>query len=417
MYNTLFYIFLGILVVEFVFDRVLEWLNANYRDKPIPKELQGIYDDEKYLKQQKYAKVNSRFELLSSVFSFLLLFIFLLLGGFGWLHYLLESHINNMLVLGLAFFGVLFLASDLIGIPFEWYHTFKIEQQFGFNTTTPKLFISDKLKSYLITFVLGGLLYSLLYVIYQKTHEMFWIYALAVIVIFMVFISMFYSKLIVPLFNKQKPLPDGDLKNKIESYASKAGFKISNIFEIDGSKRSTRANAYFTGLGAKKRIVLYDTLIKELNHEELVAVVAHEVGHYKKKHSLLGLFLSTAQVGLMLFILSRFISEPALAQALGVAQPVFHVSLMAFSLIYSPVTTLMGLLMNWISRKHEYQADAFAGETHNSESLILALKKLASNNLSNLTPHPLYVRVNYSHPTLLERIRALRTGMFIKNSF
>ncbi|MGE4288993.1 MAG: M48 family metallopeptidase [Salinivirgaceae bacterium] len=417
MYNTLFYIFLGILVVEFVFDRVLEWLNANYRDKPIPKELQGIYDGEKYLKQQKYAKVNSRFELLSSVFSFLLLFIFLLLGGFGWLHYLLESHINNMLVLGLAFFGVLFLASDLIGIPFEWYHTFKIEQQFGFNTTTPKLFISDKLKSYLITFVLGGLLYSLLYVIYQKTHEMFWIYALAVIVIFMVFISMFYSKLIVPLFNKQKPLPDGDLKNKIESYASKAGFKISNIFEIDGSKRSTRANAYFTGLGAKKRIVLYDTLIKELNHEELVAVLAHEVGHYKKKHSLLGLFLSTAQVGLMLFILSRFISEPALAQALGVAQPVFHVSLMAFSLIYSPVTTLMGLLMNWISRKHEYQADAFAGETHNSESLILALKKLASNNLSNLTPHPLYVRVNYSHPTLLERIRALRTGMFIKNSF
>jgi STE24 endopeptidase len=417
MYNTLFYLILGILIVEFVFERVLDWLNASYRDKPIPEELHGIYDDEKYMKQQRYAKVNSRFELLSSVFSFVLLFIFLLLGGFGWLHYLLDSHINHSLVLGLAFFGVLFLASDFIGIPFEWYHTFKIEQKFGFNTTTPKIFISDKLKSYLITVVLGGLLYSLLFTIYQKTQEMFWIYALAVIVIFMLFMTMFYSKLIVPLFNKQKPLPDGDLKSKIESYANKAGFKISNIFEIDGSKRSTRANAYFTGLGAKKRIVLYDTLLKELNPEELVAVLAHEVGHYKKKHTLLGLFLSTAQVGLMLFILSRFITESALAQALGVSQPAFHISLLAFSLIYSPVSTLMGLFMNWISRKHEYQADAFAGETHNAESLILALKKLATNNLSNLTPHPLYVKVNYSHPTLLERIRALRTGMFIKNSF
>ncbi|PKP12120.1 MAG: peptidase M48 [Bacteroidetes bacterium HGW-Bacteroidetes-4] len=414
MYNTLFYLILGILVVEFVFDRLLDWLNASYRDKPIPKELQGIYDDEKYLKQQNYAKKNSRFELLSSVFSFVLLFIFLLLGGFGWLHYLLEPHINHALVLGLAFFGVLFLASDFIGIPFEWYHTFKIEQKFGFNTTTPKIFIGDKLKSYLITVVLGGLLYALLFTIYQKTQEMFWIYALAVIVIFMLFMTMFYSKLIVPLFNKQIPLPDGELKNEIENYANKTGFKISNIFEIDGSKRSTRANAYFTGLGTKKRIVLYDTLIKELNHDELVAVLAHEVGHYKKKHTLLGLFLSTAQVGLMLFILSRFITEPALAQALGVSQPVFHISLLAFSLIYSPVSTLTGLFMNWISRKHEYQADAFTRETHNSESLILALKKLATNNLSNLTPHPLYVKVNYSHPTLLERIRALRTGMFIK---
>ncbi|MGD9995116.1 MAG: M48 family metallopeptidase [Salinivirgaceae bacterium] len=414
MYNTLFYLILGILVVEFVLDRVLDWLNSTFRDKPIPKELQGIYDDEKYLKQQNYAKENSRFELLSSVFSFAMLFIFLLLGGFGWLHYQLEPHINQPLVLGLAFFGVLFLASDFVGIPFEWYHTFKIEQKFGFNTTSPKLFISDKLKSYLITAVLGGLLYALLFTIYQKTQEMFWIYAWVVIVLFMLFMTMFYSKLIVPLFNKQKPLADGDLKNMIESYATKAGFKISNIFEIDGSKRSTRANAYFTGLGAKKRIVLYDTLLKELNHDELVAVLAHEVGHYKMKHTLLGLVLSTAQVGLMLFILSLFITEPALAQALGVEQPVFHISLIAFSLIYSPVSTLSGLLMNWISRKHEYQADAFAGKTYTTESLISALKKLATNNLSNLTPHPFYVKVNYSHPTLLDRIRALRNKDFSK---
>ena len=414
MYNTLFYLILGILVVEFVLDRVLDWLNSTFRDKPIPKELQGIYDDKKYLKQQNYAKENSRFELLSSVFSFAMLFIFLLLGGFGWLHYQLEPHINQPLILGLAFFGVLFLASDFVGIPFEWYHTFKIEQKFGFNTTSPKLFISDKLKSYLITAVLGGLLYALLFTIYQKTQEMFWIYAWVVIVLFMLFMTMFYSKLIVPLFNKQKPLADGDLKNMIESYATKAGFKISNIFEIDGSKRSTRANAYFTGLGAKKRIVLYDTLLKELNHEELVAVLAHEVGHYKMKHTLLGLILSTAQVGLMLFILSLFIAEPALAQALGVEQPVFHISLIAFSLIYSPVSSLSGLLMNWISRKHEYQADAFAGKTYTPESLISALKKLATNNLSNLTPHPLYVKVNYSHPTLLDRIRALRNKDFSK---
>lgn len=414
MYNTLFYLIIGILVFEFVLDRLLDWLNASYRNKPIPKELQGIYDDEKYLKQQNYAKENSRFGLLSSGFSFLIMLIFLIFGSFGWLHHQLEPYIAQPLVLGLAFFGVLFLASDFISIPFEWYHTFKIEQKFGFNTTTLKLFISDKLKGYLLTAILGGLLYALLFTIYQKTQQLFWIYALVVIVLFMLFMTMFYSKLIVPLFNKQKPLPDGDLKNEIENYANKTGFKISNIFEIDGSKRSTRANAYFTGLGTKKRIVLFDTLIKELSHDELVAVLAHEVGHYKKKHTLLGLLFSTTQVGLMLFILSRFIAEPALAKALGVEQPVFHISLIAFALIYSPINTLSGLFMNWISRKHEFQADAFAGSTHFPESLISALKKLATNNLSNLTPHPLYVKVNYSHPTLLDRIRALRNKDFSK---
>lgn len=414
MYSFLFFLIIGIIVFEFVIDRVLDGLNASYRNRPIPAELQGIYDNQKYQKQQDYAKENSRFGLLSSGFSFLILLIFLFFGGFGILQNLLKPHIANPLVLGLVFFGILFFASDIVSIPFEWYHTFKIEQKFGFNTTTPKLFITDKLKGYLLTAILGGVLYSLLFIIYQKTQQQFWIYAWVVIVFFMLFMTLFYSKLIVPLFNKQKPLPDGALKYEIETYANKTGFKISNIFEMDGSKRSTRANAYFTGIGAKKRIVLYDTLINDLTHQELVAVLAHEVGHYKKKHTLWAMFFSTAQVGLMLFILSRFIAEPALARALGAMQPEFHMSLIAFALVYSPVNTLSGLFMNWISRKNEYEADAFAGKTHSAEQLISALRKLAANNLSNLTPHPLYVMVNYSHPTLLDRIRALSNKDFSK---
>jgi STE24 endopeptidase len=259
-----------------------------------------------------------------------------------------------------------------------------------------------------LSILIGGLVYAVIYKFYELTTDKFWIYTWMILALFTLFMSMFYSNLIVPLFNKQKPLPEGELRNAIQEFASKVGFKLQNIYEIDGSKRSTRANAYFTGFGPKKRIVLYDTLIKELTTEELVAVLAHEIGHNKKKHTVSGLFLSLAQMGIMLFLLSLLISNPLLSEALGVNEPVFHVGLIAFGLLYTPLSLFLGWAMNLISRRNEYQADDFAAINYRPEHLISALKKLASNNLSNLTPHPFLVAVTYSHPSLYQRILNLQ---------
>jgi len=408
MYNTIFFIILIIVVLDFIFERIMDWLNSSWRTKPIPEELAGIYDDEKYKKQQEYSKVNSRFSMLTSTFSFLVLVLVLIFQAFGWLHYSIEEFTHNPILIGLLFFGTLFFVLDIIGMPFSIYETFVIEEKFGFNKTTPKTFIFDKLKGYLLSIIIGVIIYSVIYKFYEYSGQYFWIYTWAILALFTLFITLFYSNLIVPLFNKQKPLPEGELKTAINDFATKVGFKLHNVYEIDGSKRSTRANAYFTGFGPKKRIVLYDTLIKELTTDELIAVLAHEIGHYKKKHTLSGLLLSLLQMGVMLFLLSLFISNPNLSMALGVNKPEFHIGLIAFGLLYTPLSLITGLFMNIISRKNEYQADNFAASTYGSEALISALKKLASNNLSNLTPHPFYVTMSYSHPSLHQRILNLK---------
>jgi len=404
MYNPVFYIIIAFIIFDFILERVLESMNNSRRSSPVPDILKGIYDEEKYQKQQNYAQINSRFSTLTSSFSFILIVVFLFLQGFGWLNQYLSQYISQPMVLGLIFFGVLFLALDLVSLPFSIYDTFVIEQKFGFNKSTPRIFITDKLKGYLLSAVIGGVFYIVIYKLYQHFGNSFWLYCWMIIAFFMLFITMFYSNLIVPLFNKQKPLPDGELKDAISSFAGKVGFKIRNIYEIDGSKRSTKANAYFTGIGPKKRIVLYDTLIKELSTNEIVAVLAHEIGHYKKKHTQYSIFISIMQLGVMLYLLSLFISNPVLSKALGSDTPVFHIGLVAFALLYSPISSLIGIIMNIFSRKNEYQADRFAAEQFDPESLITALKKLAGNNLSNLTPHPAYVFVNYSHPPLFNRV-------------
>lgn len=407
MYTPVFYIIIAIIVIEFIVDKYFDYLNSSWRNKPIPEELSGIYDDEKYQKQQKYSSVNARFSALTAAFSLVITLAFLFAYGFARLDTFLAAKIQNTLFLGLAFFGILFFALDIMGLPFSIYHTFVIEERFGFNKTTPKTFITDKFKGYFLSIILGGLIYTALYLFYVNTGALFWIYCWVLISVFMLFMSIFYSNLIVPLFNKQQPLPEGELKDAIQTFANKVGFKLDNIYEIDGSKRSTRANAYFTGLGSKKRIVLYDTLIKDLSTSEIVAVLAHEIGHYKKRHTIQGLLLSLLQTGILLFIMSLFISNPVLSQALGIETPKFHSSIVAFSLLYSPISTLTGIFMNILSRKNEYQADNFAAKNAQAADLISALKKLASNNLSNLTPHPGYVFINYSHPALHSRVKNL----------
>lgn len=406
MAQTIFIIIISILVFDFLLERLLDYLNSTYWSNELPKELEGIYDSEKYKKSQDYQKVNQRFSFLTSSLSFTAMMLMLMFGGFAFVDNFVRQFTDNPILMALIFFGIIGFAADILSTPFSIYDTFVIEQKFGFNNTTVKTYILDKLKGWLLAIVLGGGLLALFILIYSKTGDNFWWIAWIVFSTISVFFSMFYSDIIVPLFNKQTPLEEGKLRSAIEVFADKTGFKLKNIFVIDGSKRSNKANAYFTGLGSKKRIVLYDTLIKDHTIEELVAVLAHEVGHYKKKHTLKGIFISLAETGMMLYILSWFISNPVLSEALGTPQS-FHISIIVFGILYSPLSMILGLAMNVLSRKHEYEADKFAAENYAAKPLADALKKLSVNNLSNLLPHPAYVFFHYSHPTLLQRLSAL----------
>ncbi len=405
--NTIFIIILIILISDFILERMLSVLNIKASKQPIPSLLSGIYDDEKYQKQQAYFQANSRFGLITSTFSFIILMLMISLSGFGWLDGIVQGITEKPILVSLLFFGILFFANDLISIPFEIYDTFVIEERFGFNKTTPKTFILDKLKGYLLTILLGGGLLSLIMWIYQLNPEYFWLIAWVAMSVFGLFMNMFYSELIVPLFNKQTPLEEGELRDAIEKFSAKAKFSIKNIYVIDGSKRSTKANAYFTGFGKKKRIVLYDTLINQLSVDEIVAVLAHEVGHNKKKHTLKNMLISLIYNLLLFFLLGLFLKSDVLAQALGGVEANFHLNILAFGILYSPISMVLGLLMNVLSRKHEYEADFFVKTNDFGAELISALKKISGQALSNLTPHPAVVFLSYSHPTLLQRVERL----------
>ncbi|AXT19511.1 M48 family peptidase [Flavobacteriaceae bacterium AU392] len=406
--TTLFYIIIIILIVNFIIDKTLDFINAKHFNDAIPEDLHDVYDEAEYKKSQAYKKVNYKFSNYTSLFSLVLTLAFFFLDGFEFIDNFARSYSDNTIVIGLIFFGVIMIGSDILSTPFSYYKTFVIEEKFGFNKTTKKLFVLDKIKGWLMTIIIGGGLLALIIWFYQLTKEQFWLYAWGVVSLFTLFMNMFYSKLIVPLFNKQVPLKEGDLRDKISAYAKTVGFKLDKIFVIDGSKRSTKANAYFSGFGSEKRVTLYDTLINDLNDEEIVAVLAHEVGHYKRKHIVFNLITSILLTGLTLFILSLFISNPLLSNALGVEIASFHIGLIAFGLLYAPISEITGLMMNHFSRKFEYQADDYAKTTYKAEPLITSLKKLSKNSLSNLTPHPAYVFMHYSHPTLLQRIKNLR---------
>lgn len=405
--NTLFYIIIAILILQFLVETILDYLNAKHFDDSIPSELTDVFDSEEYLKSQLYQKTNYRFGLWSSIFSLILTLSFLLFGGFEWADQLARSFSDNDIIITLIFFGIITVGSDIVSTPFSYYQTFVIEERFGFNKSTIKLFILDKLKGWLMMAILGGGVITLAMWFFQWAGPNFWLYVWGLVTSIIVFMNLFYSKLIVPLFNKQTPLEDGSLKSKIEEYATKVGFELNNIFIIDGSKRSTKANAYFSGFGREKRVTLYDTLIKDLDEEEIVAVLAHEVGHYKRKHIVFNLTASILVLGLTLFILSLFINNPDVSGAIGVSKSSFHAALIGFGILYSPISELTSLAMNILSRKFEYQADDYAKNTFAAQPLITSLKKLSKNSLSNLTPHPAYVFMHYSHPPLIRRIKNL----------
>ncbi len=409
MEKALLYFIIVIIVLNFTWEQILNFLNRTKMSPEIPKELVDIYDEDQYVRQQAYQKTNSRFGLISGGFSFVIILAMLLSGGFGYLDSLVRQITGNFILLPLIYIGILALAGLIISIPFAWYDTFVIEEKFGFNNSTKKLFITDILKQLMLTFIIGGVILTAILYFYKHTGSWFWIWTWIIISLFSVLMSMFYSQWIVPLFNKQRKLRSGELRQKIETFAWNAGFEFQDIYIMDGSKRSTKANAYFTGLGEKRRIVLYDTLIKDLEEDEILAVLAHEIGHFKKKHILQSLIISVISTGITLFILSLFLDSPILSHALGSDIPSFHLGLIGFSFLFAPITEIMGLITNYISRKNEYEADSFVKRFKLQNALISGLKKTATKSLSNLNPHPWYVFWHYSHPTLLERIRNLNS--------
>ena len=405
--ETLKVVFLLIISVEFLFEKGLAYLNYRNLKDELPERLRNIYEEDKYKKSIAYNRESARFGFLTSILGFLLIIILISTGFFGTLDAWIRTWFDHEILISLIFFGILYFASDILSTPLSVYDTFVIEEKYGFNKTTPKIFITDKLKGYILAILIGGILISALLILIRFMGPHFWIYFWVVIASFSIFMNVFYTTLIVPLFNKLVPLPDEALKSAIMDYSQHVDFPLDNVSMIDGSKRSTKANAYFSGLGRKKRIVLFDTLIENHTSDELVAVLAHEVGHYKKKHVIMGLVASILQAGVMLFIMSLMIFNPLLSEAFGGDQMSDHLNLLAFFILFSPISHITGIIMNLVSRRNEYTADQFAATTFKSKPLQEALKKLSVNNLGNLTPHPWYVFVNYSHPPLLSRLEAL----------
>jgi len=418
MYETLTLIILVILILSFALDKILEFLNASWYSKPMQAELKEYFKETEQ-KGLDYKKAKFRYSVINSVFSFVLTIVFWWFGGFGWTSDLAISISDNVVLQNLIFFGAIGFFSGVLSLSFSWYFHFILEERFSFNKMTYSTFFLDMFKSTLLTIVLGGGILAIVVWIYHIFPNDFWWLVWIFLSLMMIFMTAFYAQLIVPLFNKQKELEEGELKTAIHGLSEKLGFQLNNIYVMDGSKRSTKANAYFTGLGSKKRIVLYDTLINDLEEEEILAVLAHEIGHYKHKHTLSNIIIGLIQTGVMLFVLSLFINpESQISLVLNqvitrnteMASSHFYLGIIGFGILYSPLSTIIGLFMNVLSRKFEYQADAFAAKANLKEGLKMGLIKLSKNSLSNLNPHPAYVFVNYSHPTLLSRIKKIETN-------
>jgi len=406
-YQTVFFVIIAVITLNYIFEQIVDYLNFRTYDKGLPDLMSDVYDNEKYIKNQKYNKTKAKFGFFTAAFSFALIILMLVFDGFAFVDNLVSAAIVNESLRTLMFFGILFFASEIITIPISAYNTFIIEEKFGFNKTKLPTFITDKLKSWLIAVLIGALLLFAISLAYQYTGIWFVPLVFILIAVFMIFMIMFYTVLIVPMFNKLSVLPDGELRNAIEDLAQKLNFPLVDISIMDSSKRSSKSNAYFSGFGKKRKIVLFDTLIEKHTVEELVAILAHEIAHYKKKHVLTGMLLSLLQTAIMLSILYLFLQYPEFQYALGVEKSSLHIGLIVFALLFTPFSIITNFVTSYISRKNEYSADEFAAKNYSAKHLQSALKKLSSDNLSHLNPHPFYVKVHYSHPPVIERLKAL----------
>jgi STE24 endopeptidase len=406
--NPFFFIILFALLIEYAVGVVANLLNLKSLGSEVPSALEGVYQPEEYRKAQEYIRTNTRFDFVTDTFSLLVLLSFWFAGGFNYLDQVVRSWGFGPVLIGLLYIGILMLGYSLLTLPFSIYHTFVIEERFGFNRTTPRTFLLDRIKGLGLTALLGAALLSGILALFEHVGYHAWVYCWLAVTVFSLIMQYVAPTWIMPLFNKFTPLEPGELKEAILNYARSVRFPVTNVFVVDGSRRSSKSNAFFTGFGRNKRIALFDTLIKKHTVPELIAVLAHEIGHYKKKHILQGTIINILHTGVLFFVLSIFLGSPGLYGAFYMQQQSIYSGIVFFGLLYTPLEMVLSVILHALSRKNEYEADRFAAETiQQPQHLIEALKKLHAGNLSNLMPHSFYVFLNYSHPPLLQRIRAI----------
>lgn len=406
--NIYLIIILAILIGEYILELIVESLNVKCASPALPREFEGYYDAEKYKKAQDYLKESTNFGLIKGTFFTFIIAVFIIAGGFNFVDRLARSFNFGHILTGLIFAGILLLASQILGIPFLVYHTFVIEERYGFNRTTVKTFILDIIKNWILGAIIGGIIFAGIIWFFDKMGSWAWVYCWIGVTLFQLFLIFIAPIAIMPLFNKFIPLEPSALKDAIENYADSQNFKMKGVFKMDASRRSAKSNAFFAGFGKYRRVALFDTLIERQSSAELVSVLAHEIGHYKKGHILKRVVLSIITTGLMFFILSFFINNGGLFSAFKMEETSIYASLVFFSFLYIPINLVLSVFTNAISRKHEYEADEFSVRTYKKpEAMILALKKLTVDNLINLTPHPLKVFLHYSHPPVLKRIETI----------
>lgn len=407
--NIYLVIIIAALLINYALSTTAAWLNLRNITEELPDEFQGFYDEERYRKSQQYLRETTIFGLIHDTFHLVIILAFILAGGFNFVDNIARSAGAGTIGTGLMFAGVILLMSQLVDIPFSVWSTFVIEEKFGFNKTTVRTFINDILKGLVLTALIGGLVFAGIIWFFETMGPAAWVYCWVALSIFQIMLMFVAPVLIMPIFNKFEPLEDGELKKSIMDYARKENFKMQGVFKMDGSKRSTKSNAFFTGFGKFKRIVLFDTLIARHTVEELTAIIAHEMGHYKLKHILKGIVRSILMAGFTFWLLSLFIGNQGLFEAFRMEHVSVYASLFFFGFLYAPIGMVTGIFDKAISRKHEFQADEYAVRSYgHPEAMITALKKLSVDNLSNLTPHPFMVFLEYSHPPVLDRIKAIR---------
>lgn len=405
-------IILAAIAVGFALDIISNTLNLKALSKKVPDEFKAIYDEQTYAQSQEYTKVGTRFGYITGIFDLVVTLAFWFSGGFNWLDQMVRSWGFSELITGLVFIFILLIAKSIISLPFSIYSTFVIEERFGFNKTTPKTFVVDLFKGFALGVIIGVPALAAILSFFMFAGSLAWLYAWVAVTIFTLAMQYVAPTWIMPLFNKFTPLEEGELRTAIEVYTAKVNFPLKGLFVIDGSKRSSKSNAFFTGFGKNKRVALYDTLIENHTNEELVAVLAHEIGHYKKKHIIKGMITSIIHTGLLFFLLSIFLNKEGLFDAFFMENMSVYAGLIFFGMLYAPIEMILSIFMQMLSRKHEFEADAYAAQTTGApEDMISTLKKLSKDNLSNLTPHPFYVFLNYSHPPVLQRIQAIRKNL------
>ena len=408
MENLYYYIIVIAIIIEYLFSSISSILDIKNITPTIPSDFKKAYDQEKYILSQDYLKARTRFGLFSSTFSLILIMIVIHSDIFGLLDQFVRGQSDSYILQGLLFIGIIYFFQDIVSLPFSIYHTFVIEERFGFNKTTLNLFIIDKIKGYAIFIVLGSIIITPILYFFHVYGDIGWLIAWSILTAFMIAVQPLFVHIIAPMFNKFTPLEEGELRSAIEKYTAKVNFPLARIDIMDGSKRSAHSNAYFTGFGKSRRIAIFDTLVEKHSTNEIVSVVAHEVGHYKLKHVLQGMILGIIETGIMLFAFNLIMNDISLFQVFGVSQLSVHAGIVFFSMLYAPVSMFTSIVTTAISRKNEYEADKYSYDTtNNREALVSMLIGLSANNLAHLTPHPLKVFLSYSHPPVIDRIKAV----------